>query len=175
MPDRRAHEEPDHAAGQTRRTSGHGETLRSTGGGNRASGHGETLRASGGTVRLPRTGQTTCYDTAGLPIDCFGTGQDGMYQAGTAWPLVRFIDNGDETVTDTLTGLMWVRDGNLMNTRDQRLLPLNRSMHIHPGLSEVVERACTGFMPVAHYNHLLLHEQGIAHEEPGHHGHNHHH
>lgn len=60
---------------------------------------------------------------------------------------------------------------NLMNTKDQSLIPLNRSMHIHPGLSEVVERACTGFMPVDHYNHLLLHEQGIAHEEKGHHHH----
>jgi hypothetical protein len=60
-----------------------------------------------GTVNLPRTGQTKCYDTAGTEISCSGTGQDGDIQAGVAWPEPRFTDNGDETMTDNLTGLMW--------------------------------------------------------------------
>ena len=35
-----------------------------------------------GTVDLPKTGQTTCYDSSGNVIDCNGTGQDGDIQAG---------------------------------------------------------------------------------------------
>ncbi len=56
------------------------------------------------------TGQTTCYnDTVG--IECPGageafSGQDAQY-AG-AQP--RYVDNGDGTVTDMNTGLMWQQD-----------------------------------------------------------------
>ncbi len=64
------------------------------------------------TISLPKTGQTACYDTAGTIIPCTGTGQDGEIQAGVAWPSPRFNDNGDGTVTDKLTGLMWLKDGN---------------------------------------------------------------
>jgi len=60
--------------------------------------------------RVPRTGQTLCYDVKGKVIPCEGTGQDGEYRAGTAWPTPRFNDNYDGTVTDRLTGLVWVKD-----------------------------------------------------------------
>jgi len=75
-----------------------------------------TLTARGATVSLPRTGQTTCYDSAGTEISCAGTGQDGEIQAGVAWPSPRFTDNGDGTITDDLTGLMWLRDANCIAT-----------------------------------------------------------
>jgi len=71
-----------------------------------------------GTVNLPRTGQTKCYDTAGIAIPCAGTGQDGEIQAGVAWPNPRFTVNADTTMTDNLTGLVWAPDGNIMPTRD---------------------------------------------------------
>ena len=61
---------------------------------------------------LPKTGQTTCYDISGKVIDCKNTGQDGDLQKGVAWPDPRFTDNGDQTVTDNLTGLIWTKDGN---------------------------------------------------------------
>ncbi|MDD5287229.1 MAG: DUF1566 domain-containing protein [Desulfuromonadaceae bacterium] len=67
---------------------------------------------------LPRTGQTICYDGAGATISCSGTGQDGELQAGVAWPSPRFTDNGDQSITDNLTGLIWTKDANLMKTRD---------------------------------------------------------
>ena len=66
-----------------------------------------------GTIQLPRTGQTKCYDTSGTQISCTGTGQDGEIQAGVAWPSPRFVDNGNETVTDNLTGIMWSKNANL--------------------------------------------------------------
>jgi hypothetical protein len=53
---------------------------------------------------FPATGQTTCWDTAGSVIPCAGTGQDGEAQAGAA---LAYADNGDGTITDETTGLMW--------------------------------------------------------------------
>lgn len=67
-------------------------------------------------VNLPRTGQTKCYDAAGLVIACTGTGQDGALQVGVVWPNPRFTDNGDGTVTDNLTGLIWLKDANCIFT-----------------------------------------------------------
>jgi hypothetical protein len=70
-----------------------------------------------GTVNLPQTGQTKCYDSSGNEIACQDTGQDGDWQAGVSWPSPRFTDNGDGTVTDNLTGLMWLQDANCINTQ----------------------------------------------------------
>ncbi|HDL15010.1 MAG TPA: DUF1566 domain-containing protein [Euryarchaeota archaeon] len=71
-----------------------------------------------GTVELPQTGQTKCYsDLFVSKIDCAGTGQDGEIQAGVEWPSLRFTDNGDGTITDNLTGLMWLKDGNCFGTQ----------------------------------------------------------
>jgi hypothetical protein len=58
---------------------------------------------------VQKTGQSTCYDISGNVISCSGTGQDGEYQKGVTWPNPRFTDNGDWTVTDNLTGLIWVK------------------------------------------------------------------
>ena len=61
-------------------------------------------------VNLPKTGQTTCYDESGNVIDCAQTGQDGDIQAGVDWPEPRFEDNGDGSITDNLTGLVWLKN-----------------------------------------------------------------
>jgi len=52
-----------------------------------------------------KTGQTTCYDSAGTVIACAGTRQDGDLQKGVA--LSYTVDNVNGTITDTKTGLMW--------------------------------------------------------------------
>ncbi len=62
------------------------------------------------TLNLARTGQTVCTDTGGAVVPCAGTGQDGATQSGVAWPVPRFRDNGDLTVTDLLTGLTWTKN-----------------------------------------------------------------
>ena len=80
-----------------------------------------------GTAGVPRTGQTTCFEAGGGGgvIDCgtgVGPGQDGHLQLGVTWPNPRFtineIPNGtpDGTVTDNLTGLVWLRDANCYGT-----------------------------------------------------------
>ncbi|MGD8836446.1 MAG: DUF1566 domain-containing protein [Desulfobacteraceae bacterium] len=53
-----------------------------------------------GTAQVESSGQTTSY----------ATGDDGDRQKGIAWPDPRFIDNGDGTVTDHLTGLIWLKN-----------------------------------------------------------------
>jgi len=68
----------------------------------------------GGTAVAPveKTGQTTCWDADGNQISCAGTGQDGELQTGVAWPNPRFTDNGNGTVKDNLTGLIWLKNAN---------------------------------------------------------------
>lgn len=61
-------------------------------------------------VELPRTGQTTCWNSGGNQVPCAETGHDGDVQAGVAWPAPRFIDNGNGTLTDRVTDLVWLRN-----------------------------------------------------------------
>ena len=61
-------------------------------------------------VQLPKTGQTACWDADGNLTTCDSTGQDGDVQAGVAWPASRFIDNGDGTLSDQLTDLVWLKN-----------------------------------------------------------------
>ncbi|MBF0622341.1 MAG: DUF1566 domain-containing protein [Magnetococcales bacterium] len=63
---------------------------------------------SAGTVGLHKTGQTTSLLT----------GDDASSQNGAAWPTVRLNDNGDGTVTDNVTGLIWLQDGNCITNKD---------------------------------------------------------
>ena len=64
------------------------------------------------TAPLPQTGQTGCWDDLGNGINCSATGQDGEIRAGVRWPKTRFVDNGNGTITDNLTGLAWLKNAN---------------------------------------------------------------
>jgi len=66
---------------------------------------------------VPKTGQTGCWDDAGASVDCAGTGQDGEHRKGVTWPTPRFTDNGDGTVTDNLTGLIWLKNASCFGAR----------------------------------------------------------
>ena len=63
-----------------------------------------------------------CYNEAGTSIDCNGTGQDGETQLGVSWPATRFNNNGDGSITDKLSQLMWVTNTNLIKSRNPELL-----------------------------------------------------
>ncbi|HEY8100601.1 MAG TPA: DUF1566 domain-containing protein [Burkholderiaceae bacterium] len=52
------------------------------------------------TASLPRTGQTTSY----------ASGDDFASLKGVTWPGTRFTDNANGTVTDHLTGLIWLKN-----------------------------------------------------------------
>jgi hypothetical protein len=60
-----------------------------------------------GPTPVPKTGQT----------DAHGIGDDGDFEKGVAWPIPRFTDNGNGTVTDNLTGLIWLKNANCFGTR----------------------------------------------------------
>ena len=62
------------------------------------------------TIGVQKTGQTLCWNTAGEEIDCAGTGQDGETQYGVTPPSPRCTNNGDGTITDHMTGLVWLAD-----------------------------------------------------------------
>ncbi|MCF8369682.1 MAG: DUF1566 domain-containing protein [Bacteroidales bacterium] len=64
--------------------------------------------AQQGIIQLPATGQTISY----YP------GDDGDLQVGVPIPANCFIDNGDGSVIDLFTGLMWMKDANLIATKD---------------------------------------------------------
>jgi hypothetical protein len=73
-------------------------------------------------VRLAHTGQTQCHDASGEEIPCDSAtcpGQDAAHAGGCASE-GRFVDNGDGTVTDNCTGLMWQKDTADTNGDGQR-------------------------------------------------------
>jgi Protein of unknown function (DUF1566) len=63
-----------------------------------------TYSGSAGSVSVPKTGQTTT-----VPLDPAPAGSDGALQYGVAWPTQRFTNNNNGTVTDNLTGLIWLQ------------------------------------------------------------------
>lgn len=63
--------------------------------------------ASSTPAPVPKSGQTTSY----------AEGDDGDLQKGEASPDPRFTDNGDGTVTDNLTGLIWLKEANCDGTK----------------------------------------------------------
>ncbi len=79
-----------------------------------------------GSSGMPDTGQTQCYNCSGQPtqcLDCTGrprpclgftddflTLQDAFQRTGCPNDANRFTDNGDGTVTDHCTGLMWQKN-----------------------------------------------------------------
>jgi len=61
--------------------------------------------ASGAAVTLASTGA----------IEPFAARDDGTLAMGAPLPQARMIDNGDGTVTDTVTGLIWLKQANCIN------------------------------------------------------------
>jgi hypothetical protein len=56
---------------------------------------------------VPQTGQTTSYAAR----------DDGAIRAGVVLPSPRFTDNGDGTVRDNATGLIWLKNANCFGLR----------------------------------------------------------
>jgi len=68
----------------------------------------------GGVSGLPDSGETLCYDRRGNVVPCDGDGalcrgQDALYPTGCSSE-GRFVENGDGTLTDTCTGLVWLEE-----------------------------------------------------------------
>ena len=61
-----------------------------------------TANISAYPAQVTQSGQTSSY----------AAGDDGAIQAGIVPPTPRFTDNSDGTVTDNLTGLIWLKNAN---------------------------------------------------------------
>ena len=61
-----------------------------------------------GPAPVPMTGQITSH----------APGDDGFYEKGVEWPNPRFIDKRDGTITDNLTGLIWLKNANCFGHRN---------------------------------------------------------
>jgi hypothetical protein len=61
-----------------------------------------------GAVNMWKTGQAASY----------AAGDDGDLQHGVEWPAECCTDNGDGTVKDSLTGLIWLKNANCFGSRD---------------------------------------------------------
>ncbi len=78
---------------------------------------------------LPKTGQTASY----------ASGDDGHLQAGNEWPSPRFTDNGDGTIKDNLTGLIWLKDGGCLNKKWDDALKAIVDLNTNPGAYNCIE------------------------------------
>lgn len=76
------------------------------------------LDAQAAFVQLPHSGQIGCWDENGTPVTCTGTGQAADKRMGVTWPTPRFTDNRNGTVTDNLTGLLWLKNANCFGTQN---------------------------------------------------------
>jgi len=72
---------------------------------------------------VPKTGQTDSYGVIGT---------DGDLEKGVAWPTPRFIDNNNGTITDNLTGLIWLKNANAFGMRTW-LQALSDANALHSG------------------------------------------
>ncbi|NGZ07104.1 MAG: DUF1566 domain-containing protein [Magnetococcales bacterium] len=61
-----------------------------------------------GTAPVPQTGQTTSH----------ASGDDGDLKKGIVFPAIRFVDLGDGTITDQLTGLTWMKNANCWGSQN---------------------------------------------------------
>ena len=72
------------------------------------------------------TGQSGCYDNAGYAIDCPDEGdpyfgQDAQHHGNQP----AYADNGDGTISDLNTGLMWVKTPDFVNKSTWEVLAQN--------------------------------------------------
>jgi hypothetical protein len=84
----------------------------------------------GGSAPVEKTGQVTSYSATG--------GEDGDLKKGVVWPKPRFKDNGNGTVTDKLTKLIWLKNANAfgLQTWEQALADANALASGSSGLTD---------------------------------------
>jgi hypothetical protein len=82
---------------------------------------------------VPKTGQTTMY----------GPGDDGALQKGIPFPMPRFIDNGNGTVTDNLTGLVWLKNANCFGQKTWTEA-LDASNNLNQGICGLTDGSISG-------------------------------
>ena len=85
--------------------------------------------ASAVPVPVANSGQTTSY----------ADGDNGALKQGVVWPDPRFTDNGDGTITDNLTQLIWMQNANCWEG-----MPWSSALSNVAGLNSGSE-SCSGY------------------------------
>lgn len=96
------------------------------------------------TALVAATGQTTSY----------AIGDDGFYQKGVKSPSPRFTDNLDGTITDNLTGLIWLKDGGCITGRPW-LGALAAVDRLQEGICNLSDGSVAGAWRLPNRNELL--------------------
>jgi hypothetical protein len=119
----------------------------------------QATAAAPGSAPVEDTGQQKCWDTAGTEILCsdpLAAGQDGKLQRGVDWPTPRFTDNLDGTVTDNLTGLIWLRDANCISlSPDNWANALTAANTLSPGICGLIDGSAAGDWRLPNIKELL--------------------
>ena len=91
--------------------------------------------------RFPRPVRRTSY----------ATGDDGALHKGVASPTPRFTDNNNGTVTDNLTGLIWMKNANAFGLKTwAEALTIANSLAVWPFMaSRMAPRRVTGACPTS--------------------------
>jgi hypothetical protein len=87
-------------------------------------------------------------------MEQFAPGDDGHWSKGVDWPVARFIDVGDGTVRDRLTGLIWLKDANCFGLKlwGQAVLDSNG---LEDGLCGLTDDSSGGDWRLPNVNELL--------------------
>lgn len=93
---------------------------------------------------LARTGQTVSI----------AAGDDGALQKGVAWPNPRFTDNANGTITDNLTGLIWLKDANCLRGIRGWNAALSDAMNLANGLCGLSDGSRPGDWRLPNRNEL---------------------
>ncbi len=99
---------------------------------------------SGIPAPVEKTGQTATYSI----------GDDGEWKKGIAWPNARFTDNSDGTVTDNLTGLIWMKNANYFGTQDWHDA-LDISNNLADGQGGLTDHSIAGDWRLPNINELI--------------------
>ena len=94
-------------------------------------------------VSVPRTGQTISYVS----------GDDASADKGITWPNPRFTDNNNGTVTDGLTGLVWMKNAGCFAASNW-LVALTQANQLASGQCGLTDGSTTGQWRMPNVNEL---------------------
>ncbi|MEO5333971.1 MAG: DUF1566 domain-containing protein [Magnetococcus sp. YQC-5] len=102
--------------------------------------------------KVAKTGQTTSY----------AANDDGALQPGVSWPSPRFTDNSNGTVTDNLTGLIWLKNASCFGLIDWNT-SLNKANTLANSMCGLNDNSVAGDWRLPNVNEmrsLINHERG---------------
>lgn len=96
------------------------------------------------TIGVAKTGQTIAYEG----------NDDGALKKGVTWPNPRFTDNADGTVTDNLTGLIWLKNVSCIADGGIWLAALNSCHTLANGTCDLTDGSNIGDWRLPNRNEL---------------------